>query len=106
MIPRGRLSVAALALLLLLSLAGCATQPKCESAGCAEDAQITARIEKLLYEDKAIATWDIKVQTINRTVYLYGLVDTNVQRSFIEETARETEGVEKVVNSISIRGRY
>jgi osmotically-inducible protein OsmY len=106
MIPSGRLSVAALALLLLLSLAGCAAQPKCESAACADDARITARIEKLLYEDKAIATWDIKVQTINRTVYLYGLVDTNVQRSFIEETARQAEGVEKVVNSISIRGRY
>ena len=106
MIPRGRLSFVALALLLLLSLAGCAAQRKCESAACADDTQITAKIEKQLYENKAIAAWEIKVQTINRTVYLYGVVDTNVQRSFIEESARKTEGVEKVVNSISIRGRY
>ena len=106
MIPCRRLSFAALVLLSVLTLAGCAAPRKCESGGCADDAQITATIEKQLYENKAIATWEIKVQTIAHTVYLYGLVDTNVQRSFIEETARKTAGVEKVVNSISIRGRY
>jgi osmotically-inducible protein OsmY len=105
MYARRRTLLAPIALLSLLSLAGCAAQRKCESVACADDAQITARIEKLLYDNKAIATWDIKVQTINHTVYLYGIVDTNVQRAFIEESARKTQGVEKVVNSISIKGR-
>jgi osmotically-inducible protein OsmY len=105
MYARRRTLLAPIALLSLLSLAGCAAQRKCESAACADDAQITARIEKLLYDNKAIATWDIQVQTINHTVYLYGIVDTNVQRAFIEESARKTQGVEKVVNSISIKGR-
>ena len=73
---------------------------------CADDAAITAQIQAALYANKAIATWDIQVQTINHTVYLYGLVDTNVQRAFIDETAHKTQGVEKVVNSISIRGRF
>ena len=106
MFARRHLLVAALALLTVLSLAGCAAQRKCEANGCADDAAITATIEAALYANKAIATWDIQVQTINHTVYLYGLVDTNVQRAFIEETAHKTPGVEKVVNSISIRGRF
>ena len=105
MFARRQLLVAALAVLALLSLAGCAAQRRCEANGCADDAAITARIQAALYENKAIATWDIQVQTINHTVYLYGLVDTNVQRAFIDETAHKTQGVEKVVNSISIRGR-
>lgn len=98
--------LAVVALLALASLAGCAAQHKCPADSCADDAAITKKIEATLYENKAIATWDIQVQTINHTVYLYGLVDTNVQRSFIEETAHKTPGVEKVVNSISIRGRF
>ncbi|HET7065254.1 MAG TPA: BON domain-containing protein [Rudaea sp.] len=106
MFARRHLLVAAITLLTLLSLSGCAAPRKCEANGCADDKAITAKIEAALYANKAIATWDIQVQTINHTVYLYGLVDTNVQRSFIEETAHKTEGVEKVVNSISIRGRF
>ena len=89
-----------------ISLAGCAAQRKCDANSCADDAAITAQIQAALYANKAIATWDIQVQTINHTVYLYGLVDTNVQRAFIDETAHKTPGVEKVVDSISIRGRF
>ncbi len=106
MFARRHLLAATLALLTLLSLNGCAAHRKCEANSCADDAAITATIQSALYANKAIAAWEIQVQTINHTVYLYGVVDTNVQRSFIEETAHETEGVEKVVNSISIRGRF
>lgn len=106
MLARTRLSLAALALLSLL-LAGCAQNAqKCQTAECSDDAQITQRIEAQLYANKAIATWDITVQTLKHTVYLYGTVDTNVQRAFIESTARETPGVQRVVNSIVIRGRF
>jgi len=106
MFVRRHLLVAAITLLTLVSLSGCAAHHKCDANACADDKAITAKIEAALYANAAIATWDIQVQTINHTVYLYGLVDTNVQRAFIEETAHKTEGVEKVVNSISIRGRF
>ena len=106
MFARRHLLIAALAVLTLLSLTGCAAHHKCEANACADDAAITAKIQAALYANAAIAAWEIQVQTINHTVYLYGLVDTNVQRAFIDETAHETEGVEKVVNSISIRGRF
>ncbi len=106
MLARRPLFLLALALLSASSLSGCATQTKCSPANCADDAAITSRIEAALRANAAIATWDIRVQTINHIVYLYGVVDTNVQRSFIEETAQQAPGVEKVVNSISIKGRY
>ncbi len=106
MFARRHLLVAAIAVFAVLPFAGCAAHHKCEANACADDAAITAKIQAALYANAAIATWDIKVQTINHTVYLYGLVDTNVQRAFIEETAHKTQGVEKVVDSISIRGRF
>jgi osmotically-inducible protein OsmY len=106
MFARKHLLVAAITLLTLASLGGCAAHQKCEGNACADDKAITATIEAALRANAAIATWDIQVQTINHTVYLYGIVDTNVQRAFIEETAHKTEGVAKVVNSISIKGRY
>jgi osmotically-inducible protein OsmY len=106
MFARKHLLIAAITLLTLVSLGGCAAHHKCEGNACADDKAITAKIEAALRANAAIATWDIQVQTINHTVYLYGLVDTNVQRAFIDETAHKTEGVEKVVNSISIRGRF
>jgi osmotically-inducible protein OsmY len=86
------------------TLAGCATYRKCGFAGCAGDAQITAHVEALLRENKAIEEWGIKVQTLDRVVYLYGLVDTNLERNIIEATALEVPGVTRVVDSIAVRG--
>lgn len=107
MLARTRLYLVALALLSLPLFGGCAHDgQKCQTAECTDDAKITAAINAQLYANKAIATWDITVQTIKHTVYLYGAVDTNVQRAFIESTARETPGVQRVVNSIVIRGRF
>ena len=105
MFARKHLLAVAIAVLAAPAFSGCAAQHKCAANACADDKAITARIEAALRANAAIATWDIQVQTINHTVYLYGLVDTNVQRAFIDETAHKTQGVEKVVNSISIRGR-
>ena len=107
MFARTRLHLAAIALLSLPLLAGCAHDAQqCAAAECTDDAKITAAINAQLYANKAIPTWDVTVQTIKHTVYLYGVVDTNVQRAFIESTARETPGVQRVVNSIVIRGRF
>jgi osmotically-inducible protein OsmY len=44
----------------------------------------------------------ITVQTIDRVVYLYGLVDTSEQRDLASAVTGEVTGVIRVVNSISI----
>jgi len=77
---------------------------KCGLAGCPGDAGITASVEDLLRENRAIESWGIQVQTLDRVVYLYGIVDTGLERNIIESTALEVPGVARVVNSIGIRG--
>jgi osmotically-inducible protein OsmY len=44
------------------------------------------------------------VQTRDHIVYLYGLVDTALERDMAESVALGTPGVVKVVNSIGISG--
>jgi hypothetical protein len=93
--------------LLATALGACSTIDtylKCGFAGCAGDAQITASVEDLLRENRAIESWGIQVQTFDHVVYLYGIVDTGLERNIIESTALEVPGVVRVVNSIGIRG--
>jgi osmotically-inducible protein OsmY len=95
------------AALLVSMLGACSTidtYRKCGLAGCPGDAGITTSVEDLLRENRAIESWGIRVQTLDRVVYLYGIVDTGLERNIIESTALEVPGVERVVNSIGIRG--
>ena len=103
-LPPMRFAARFVAVLIAGGLAGCATYQRCGFAGCPGDASITAAIEAGLHANKAIEDWNIRVQTLDRTVYLYGIVDTNVERSFIIATANEAPGVRRVVDSIAIRG--
>jgi osmotically-inducible protein OsmY len=92
--------------MLAAGLAACSTVDtyrKCGFAGCAGDARITASVEDLLRENLAIEYWGIQVQTLDHVVYLYGIVDTGLERNIIESTVLEVPGVERVVNSIGIR---
>ncbi|HEY2394813.1 MAG TPA: BON domain-containing protein [Rudaea sp.] len=95
------------AALFAAALSACSTidtYRKCGLAGCPGDAGITAGVEDLLRENRAIESWGIRVQTLDRVVYLYGIVDTGLERNVIESTALEVPGVVRVVNSIGIRG--
>jgi hypothetical protein len=44
------------------------------------------------------------LETHDHIVYLYGLVDTALEREIAQSVALETPGVRKVVNSIGISG--
>ena len=99
-----------LAMLLLATLppllGGCATheaRQKCAANGCPDDARITGEVMAKLRANPALPSWDIQVQTLDHTVYLYGLVATGLERNIVEDTARQIPGVTKVVNSISVR---
>jgi osmotically-inducible protein OsmY len=86
------------------TLASCMSARKCDSTSCEADARITANLDAWLYDNKAIQPFTVTVQTIDGTVYLYGIVDTQLQKNIIEDQAGKTPGVKKVVNSISVRG--
>lgn len=95
----GLLSFAALA-----SLSACATYQKCGIDGCSQDRQITTEVETVIHRYPALQGVNtVRVQTLNHVVYLYGQVDTEVERSMAQQAASSVAGVDRVVNSIGFQ---
>ena len=94
----------ALVLAFALALASCSSSPACPASGCQGDALIKQRVEQMIFDNKAIQPHSITVQAKDGVVYLYGIVDTGLQKNVLEEEAAKIEGVKRVVNSISVRG--
>ncbi len=85
--------------------AGCAALERCGFGGCPGDAKITAEVRVLFERHPALEPPNLlQVQTLDRVVYLYGLVDTDLERQLAESVAHEAPGVTNVVNSIGISG--
>jgi osmotically-inducible protein OsmY len=95
----------ALAAAIAVSLGGCAvidTWHKCGS-GCPGDAQMSAQVRTRLDQyPELLAPNHVYVSTLDRVVYLTGEVATDLQRETAESVARETPGVPRVVNLISL----
>lgn len=95
----------AFTIVLMSVLSGCAAYRKCGLGGCAGDAQITANVRAMFKEHPALEPPNLlTVQTFNHVVYLYGLVDTDLEREMAESVALQAAGVTKVVNSIGLSG--
>ncbi len=95
-----------IALILAFGLSGCAAfGGRCTRAACAEDAKITAEVYALLAEHPELgAPGELRVQTINRVVYLDGMVNTGFDLHIAVATAFQAAHVKDVVESIGIRG--
>jgi osmotically-inducible protein OsmY len=86
------------------ALAGCSTYGKCASGACRGDAAITTNVRTHLDQHPELgAPRSIEVQTIDRVVYLNGLVNDGLERGVAESVALQTPGVLKVVNSIAVQ---
>jgi osmotically-inducible protein OsmY len=93
------------AIILTGALAGCAAYRKCGFDGCPGDAEITAEVRALFDQHPVLEPPNLlTVQTLDHVVYLYGLVDTDLEREIAESVALQAPGVAKVVNSIGISG--
>jgi osmotically-inducible protein OsmY len=103
---RVRHSILILTLALVGALPGCdayRTVRQCGSQGCTEDRRITADIESLLAEHRALMPPNmVYVRTLDGVVYLSGQVATPLQRTEAEDVARQAEGFKRVVNNISV----
>jgi hypothetical protein len=105
MSSRMRLSAFAFAVILAGALPGCAAYTKCGFAGCPGDAETAAEVRALFKQHPALEPPNLlTVQTLNHVVYLYGVVDTDLEREMAELVALQAHGVAKVVNSIGISG--
>jgi hyperosmotically inducible periplasmic protein len=92
-------------LLLASTLSGCAvyhTYEKCGFSGCPGDAQITAEIQSQINQRGDLESTAITVQTLDHTVYLYGVVSSGLEISDAEAIARSVPGVRQVINSMAI----
>jgi osmotically-inducible protein OsmY len=95
-----------LAAVVLVSLAGCASLAPCGIKGCPDDRRVTAQVRGLLDEhDELGAPNLVTVQTLDRVVYLHGLVDTPYQKELAEALARQAAGTVRVVNLIGVSNR-
>ena len=85
---------------------GCALHSiyeKCGFRGCPGDPQITAQVETLFARYPALEPPNlIRVQTLDRVVYLTGQVDTDTERLLAQSVAAQATGVTRVVNSIGL----
>jgi osmotically-inducible protein OsmY len=101
---RKRLSAVALGLLLACVLPGCSVFPKCSPENCAIDAQIKQDVDALFAEHTELGPpGTIRVQSINKVVYLNGLVNSDLERQNAEALAYQIPNVKDVVNSITPR---
>jgi hypothetical protein len=88
-------------LLLASAMSGCAVFP--HSSNPPVDQRITADVQTRFEQHAELEAPNLlRVQTINRIVYLNGTVSTGVQRADAESVANEAVGVAKVVNSIAV----
>jgi len=91
------------ATVLTVALSACAEYRKCGVSGCAGDVKIASDVRMLIRQYPALeAPNSVRVQSIDHVVYLYGQVDTDLERSMAESVAHAVPGVIRVVDSISL----
>lgn len=90
-------------LILAAALSGCATNKVCPGSTCTSDEDTTAAVNTAISVHADLGPPNqVEVSTIHHVVYLTGIVDTGYQRSVAGSIAAGTDGVTKVVNSISL----
>jgi osmotically-inducible protein OsmY len=95
----------AIAIAIATVLPGCAAYQKCGIGGCPGDAKLAADVRTAFEAHPELEPPNLlQVQSVDRVVYLYGLVDTDFQRQMAEAVAHQTSGVTKVINSIGLSG--
>lgn len=95
-----RITVVVLALVMAMGLSACSST---RTAGNqVDDATITASVKAKLAADGDINPFNIDVDANEGVVTLQGRVEKAEARSKAEELARETEGVQRVINLIKV----
>jgi len=91
-----------MAVLFVVSLAGCQSMTGKTAGQNVDDSALTARVKTKLVSEKAANFTRIDVDTNNGIVYLNGVVPDTQQKAKAEELARNTDGVKKVINNLQV----
>jgi hyperosmotically inducible protein len=96
--------VSAVAFVMTLAMAACASTRTQKSPGEGVDDSITTgRVKAALIADPVTKAHQIDVDTFKGTVQLNGFVDTAASKERAGEVARHTKGVTKVENNLAVK---
>ena len=91
------------AMLTILSLAGCQAMTGKTAGQNVDDATLTSSVKTKLAADKLSSLTRVDVDTNNGTVYLNGVVESSDQRARAQDLASQVNGVNKVVNNLQVQ---
>lgn len=93
-----------LGLLIIASLAGCASSPKSESTGeYLDDSVLTTKVKATILGDSKLKVFQIDVETFKGIVQLSGFVDTQEAAERAVRLTRTIKGVKQVNNSLIVK---
>ena len=93
-------SLAILFSVVAIGLAGCASKPG--QNNFFDDAMVTSRVKKAIFDEPALKVTDVSVTTENGVVALSGAVKTRTERAKAADVARRVEGVKLVKNELKV----
>ena len=92
------------ALLVAISLSGCAGSSTKESTGgYIDDTVVTTKVKTALFSDKQIKSSEINVQTFKGRVQLSGFVSSAADAKRAVDVTRQVQGVRIVENDMQIK---
>ena len=93
-----------LVLLMIATLAACASTRTSESTGeYVDDSVITTKVKSLLAGDDFLKSFDISVETFQGTVQLSGFVSSRAAETKAVELTRAVRGVKSVKNDMRLK---
>ena len=84
-----------------LALPGCASTSGGNSFF--DDAAITTRVKKAIYDEPSLKVGDISVKTDDKVVQLSGSVKSRAEQRRAAEVASKVEGVKRVKNDLLVK---
>ena len=93
-----------LAAIALTAMVGCASTAKQESTGqYLDDTSITTKVKAAIFEDAALKSAEINVETFKGRVQLSGFVSSQANINRAVEITRNVAGVNAVKNDIRLK---
>lgn len=95
---------AALAALILITSAGCASTKEHESTGqYFDDSVITTKVKSAIMADNSLKVSEINVETFKGVVQLSGFVNSSADIDKAVQVARAVDGVKDVKNAMQLK---
>jgi osmotically-inducible protein OsmY len=102
MVASRRTKIVAFCALPLLS--ACAELGLCRSTECSDDARLRNQVRAQINHTGTLGIFNIDVQTHAHSVYLWGIVDTEIDRGMAEQVALAVPGVTRVYDGLVLSG--